>query len=1307
MINSPRAISILSVILLLISGCGYVAGGVVWVVVANQKSDDEGPPNTPPSVSITTPSGSNNDLFTFPFQVLDLQSDPVDVTLEYSTDGGMTFEQATQAEGAGSSGVTGLKTARVSLAYTFVWNSLIDLGSVNHPDVRIRITPTETFTDLGGDSVTTGSFSAQNAFVATVAGGVVGPSLNFPNGLVADPLSGVIYVSDTFNNRVLRYDPTSDTASVYVGTGEPGFNGDNILATDAKLNLPIDLALAPNGDLYVCDLLNSRIRVVTAAAGFIDTIAGGGGRTFPDIGDGSLAVTSVLAAPFGIALDPMGNVYVADTFHNRVRVVSTQPMPFTIAGVQIDPFEIETIAGTGSYVPGGANGDGGLARLAQIGLPQGLAIDSFGRVYVSQPDENRIRVINPDPTLTTIAGINIVGNGIATIVGNGLRGFGGDGGAPNFARLDEPLGLSLDAADNLYLADVGNGRIRVVNTSGAPLTIGSVTVSPDTIETISGSDVADPGTGDGAPASDANLIFPTRIRIDPDGNLLVSEGGGNRVRAINATAVTRTWGGVIIDPGDINSLSISLEEQGTAFSFPARIVIDGAGNMFFTDVTSPDFGGRKANRIYRLDAETGTVEVIAGTGGSGFAGDGGPPGSATFSFPVDLELDRDGNLFVADTQNHRIRVINNQDSPLLVANVVVLPGEIQTVVGAGVPGYAGDGAPPTFALLRSPVAVVLDSAGNIFIAEQDNHVIRAVNTQSDPIDVAGTSIEPGTVQTITGDGIAGFGGDGGAAPAARLNTPLGLALDPRGNLFIADSGNFRIRAINLGATTASMLGVSVPPGTIRTVAGAGIPGSSGDGGTALTARLSEVRDLAVTPDGNLLIADSLNHKMRIVNGGPLSITIGGVQIDPGFISTIVGSGQPGFNGDGLSNLVTTLNEPTGIGLQPSGNLFVADSSNGVVRLVNLTDDDVRLGPKLIEPRSVRSIAGDPGGLSNGLVVAPVSLAQDAVGNVIFSDTNAGNSHSHRIFRLDPRTRAMTVLGGNGIPAYLGDRDALSGASFNSPTGLALDLAGNLYIADRDNHVVRVVNMGTSPVTVNGVTNIEPGNIDTIAGNGCAGSPINDVDARSTCFHSPTDVEVGPLGDVFISDTQNHQIRRVDSTGFVTLVAGDPLGQRGNGVGQFDEPAGIHLHATGTLYVADSMNHRIVEVNPLTLVSGVIVGQQTSLGGFNGDRLPPRDILLDSPLGVATDPAGNLFIVDTLNHRVLVYNPQVTPLTVAGTLVGPGLVTKIAGTNSQDFNGDALPPAFTALSGPSGILIDPAGDIFVSDTGNRRVRRFAR
>ena len=1302
---SRRSVLLAVLFSLAASACGYVAGGAIWVVVANQDSSRDEIPNTKPVVSITTPAGSVNDLVRISFQVIDLQSDPVNVLVEYSTDGGASFARATQAEGAGSSGIEGLETSSKAISYTFVWNSLLDLGSANQSDVSVRMTPSETFRNLEGEPSTSASFSVLNAFVATVAGGVVGAGLNFPNGVAVDA-QGVLFIADTFNNRILRYDPAAGTATVYAGTGEPGFNSDNIAATDAKLNLPFDVAVDGNGNLFICDFANHRVRIVDSSTGFIDTFAGGGTLVPPDVGDGDLAVDCVLSFPMGISLGPAGNAYIADAGHHRVRVVSRQSTSFTVGVVTVVPFTVETVAGDGTFVPGGSNGDGRLAVLARVGRPNSVAVDSLGRIYVSEPEENRVRVVNSTLTDITVAGVTMGPGEIGTLIGNGLQGFGGDGGAPNFAQLDNPSGVAVDGDDNVYVVDVGNSRLRVVNVTPQTLTLGQAVISPDTIGTVSGEGSVI-GAGDAGPALQANLAFPTRITVDLDGNFLISEGGGNRIRAINTGMTTRNWGPVLVGPWAINSLTISLEEQGGGFTFPARVVVDTDGNFFFTDLTDPGFGGARGNRVYRVDGETGEVGVVAGTGGSGFTGDGGPPEDASFSFPLDLALDGAGNLYIADTFNHRVRVINNQESPLFVGNVVVSPGEVQTVAGAGVPGYAGDGAPPTFALMRSPASVDLDADGNIYISEWDNHVIRVVNAQPDPLDVAGTVVDPGTIRTIVGDGVSGFSGDGGPAAAARLNTPLGLTLDSSGNIFVADTGNFRVRAINVGSSIVSLLGVSVPPAAIRTVAGAGFPGSFGDGGSALSARISEVRDVAVDPMGNLLLADSLNHRIRFVNGGTSPVTLGGVPVNPGFIDTVVGSGQPGFNGDGLSTLTTALNEPTGFALDDMGNIVLADSSNGIVRLVNLSGGDLRLGPNLIEPLTVRSIAGDPGGLGNRLVVAPAGLVQDITGNIIFSDTNDGNSHSHRVFRLDPVTRAMTVLGGSGSPGYDGDGDAVSGASFHAPTSVALDGAGNLYIADQENHSIRVVNLGPAPTTIAGVANIEPGNIETVAGVGQPGMAVNGVDARTTTLHSPTGVAVGPSGTIYVSDTRNHQIRVIDTAGTIDLLAGNPAGGPGLAAGEFWRPAGIFLHTNGNLLVADSLNHRVQMVNVATGATSIVVGNPFGAGGFNGDGLLPRSILLNTPLGVAADSAGNIFVVDTNNHRLLVYNPQVTDLVVAGTLVEGGIVQKIVGTDEPDFNGDALPPAFTALNSPTAVLVTPSGGIFISDTGNRRVRRFAR
>ena len=657
-----------------------------------------------------------------------------------------------------------------------------------------------------------------------------------------------------------------------------------------------------------------------------------------------------------MALDGAGNLYIADRDNHRIRKVDA-------AGV------ITTVAGYGPTGEGGGGfgGDGGPAAAARLDTPTGVAVDGAGNLYIADRDNHRIRKVDAAGVITTVAG-------------SGTEGYGGDGGPATAAQLRSPAGVALDGAGNLYIADRGNGRIRKVDAAGV-------------ITTVAGNGRSN-SRGDGGPATAAQLHYPFDVAVDGAGNLYIAT--GQRIRKVDAAGVITTVAG----DGTWGFGGDGGPATGARLRILRGVAVDGAGNLYIADSSN--------NRIRKVDA-AGVISTVAGNGGEGYSGDGGPATAAQLNSPTGVAPDGSGNLYIADRDNHRIRKVD-------------AAGVITTVAGSGrFGGFGGDGGAATAAQLDDPRGVALDGAGNLYIADTDNHRIRKVDAA-------------GVITTVAGNGTSGRGGDGGAATAAQLNDPSGVALDGAGNLYIADTDNHRIRKVDAA-------------GVISTVVGTGRGGSSGDGGPATAARLNSPRGVALDGAGNLYIADIYNHRIRKVDAA-------------GVISTVAGDGTDGFGGDGGPATAAQLYWPAGVALDGAGNLFIADNWNHRIRKV-----DAAGVISTVAGAGRSGYSGDGGPAVEARLRFPVGVALDGAGNLYIADT--GNE---RIRKVDAAGVISTVAG-DGTRGFGGDGGPAATAQLNSPAGVALDGAGNLYIADLGNDLIRRLTppaMPTPSISAGGV-----------------------------------------------------------------------------------------------------------------------------------------------------------------------------------------------------------------------------------------------
>jgi hypothetical protein len=838
-------------------------------------------------------------------------------------------------------------------------------------------------------------------YITTVAGGSFGSGgdggpataaqLRQPWDVAVDA-SGNLFIADRDNHRV-RMVPARDgtyygiamtAGNIYTvaGTGQAGYGGDGGPAVAAKLNTPRSVAVDGAGNLYIADKNNSRVRKVDPG-GTITTVAGTGRAGYS--GDGGPATAAQLKDPYGLALDGAGNLIICDEGNHRVRVVAAADG--TYYGMAMTAGNIYTVAGTGEK---GYSGDGGPATAAQLGQPWDVAVDGAGNLYIADRGNHRVRMVPAADG--TYYGIAMTAGNIYTVAGTGEKGYSRDGGPATQARIESCYGLAVDGAGNLYL--------------GCTLHIRRV--GPDgIITTIAGTGDGN-NQGDGGPALKATMD-PKGLALDAAGNLYVAS-SICAVRFIKAPAAIAGLVSLSLsgDPGlvytglplnfDLNQLTLTgTDQNGADFDLSGQNVtwevvsgpalLSGSTLSIMrggTLVVRAQVFGVSASHSFEVqwgelvppDLEVGDINTVVGYGIAGYAGDGGPVIYAQLANPKDVAVDRAGNLLIADSGNHRVRLVAARTGTYY--GIPVTAGNIYTVAGNGTKGYAGDGGPAVNAQLNQPETVAVDGAGNLYIGDLGNYRVRKVDAT-------------GTITTVVGAGESGYGGDGGPAVQAQVSTIEGLAADSAGNLFLADRDNHRVRMVP--ARDGTYYGIPMTAGNIYTVAGNGTEGYSGDGGPAIGASLDSPYDVAVDGAGNLVIADHGNHRIRVVAAG--NGTYYGVPMTAGNIYTVVGTSVGGSSGDGGPATAARVSYPAEVAVDGAGNLAIAGS---------------------LRVRVVVAATGTYAGI-------PVTAGY------------------------------IYTVAGTGESGYSGDGGPATEARVGT-SGVAFDAAGNLYIAG--SHAVRFV-----------------------------------------------------------------------------------------------------------------------------------------------------------------------------------------------------------------------------------------------------------
>jgi sugar lactone lactonase YvrE len=985
-----------------------------------------------------------------------------------------------------------------------------------------------------------------------------------PQGVTVDT-GGNLLIADTDNHAIYLAD--FEKRQVELIAGEPGMSGkvDGIKRL-ARFNRPTAITVVSTGKSFfrtgeqkgilVADTGNNVVRFVTfdgkvETVGPIPKTSIVSQSISPNTADNEFAFDQ----PISVSSDGIGNIYVVD--RSGVKLITEpvgqarQLVSLAQPGASFIQAESVTVRGAETFVlDTNATTEAEAVKVVTVGEPAianlsqtqdrmegGAEITITGRnfapesqvvlgdsvatdVIVESATKIRFRVPmqsvagNRTLSVRTRGGIaqrkfsiiskplSELANGEITTIAGGIP-FVGDGGKALNASLNFRFfgGISVDGAGNLFIP--ASSRIRMVDSSTRIIT------------TVAGS--GNEGfSGDGGQAVSASLDNPESVAIDGAGNIFIADMYNERIRRVDArTGIITTVAG-----GGMRGLSDGIPATEASFFFLTGIAIDGAGNLFIADPVH--------SRIRKVDARTQIITTVAGSEKGGFSGDGGPATEAKLDFPRRIAVDELGNLFIADQANNRIRRVDAKT------------GIITTVAGDGFKDkdgfgrFTGDGGPATRASLNIPLNVAVDGMGNLFIADFGNGRIRRVDART------------GIITTVAGNGTTQFGGDGGPATRASLSA-IDVAVDGSGNLFIADSFNQRIRRVE-GSV-----------GTISTVAGDGTTGNfNGDGELATSAALSFPRGLALDGTDDLFFADSSNARVRRIDantgiittvagngdfrfsgdGGPatsagldpasvavdknnniyiadaFNARIRKVDTATGIITTVVGNRTAGFSGDDGPATAASLRNPLGVVTDGSEALFILDAGNSRVRRFDLKTGKITT----VAGNGTKGFSGDGGLATNAsLNLLNGGIGLDRGGNLYIAEY--GN---RRIRRVDARSGIITTVAGNGRANFSGDGGPATSASLNQPTAVTADAAGNIFIADFFNEVIRRVDARTGIIT-------------TVAGNGSIGFSGDGGPAINAGIFLPEGVAVDGMGNLIIADTFHDAIRIVKG---IAKVLGD-------------------------------------------------------------------------------------------------------------------------------------------------------------------------
>ena len=1035
--------------------------------------------------------------------------------------------------------------------------------------------------------------------------------------------------------------------------GTVGVTGSaNGVGTAASFDNPRQVAVDASGNIYVADAANDTIRKITAA-GVVTTIAGTAGAHGTADGTGSAAG---FYTPYGVAVDGSGNLYVADSANDTIRLITPAGVVTTMAG----------LAG----VSGSADGTGSAAR---FNFPRSMAVDSSGNLYVTDTSNNTIRKITSGGVVTTLAGV--------------AGSAGSADGTGSAARFNNPYGLTVDSSGNLFATDYSNDTIREITPSGAVTTIAGLAGSA--------------GSADGM-GSAARFSQPRGVAVDGSDNLYLTDYTNDTIREVTSAGVVTTIAGLAGSNGSADGTG-----QTARFNIPWGLAVNPSGSALYIS----DY----ANQTIRLGvfAQITSATTASGIYGSSFsyqiAASLAAVSYAATGLPTGLSVNAStgaisGTIAQCQAAPFSVTVVatdaQGRKASCLLSLTVSHAALTVTGLSAGNGVYNGTTA-----------ATVLGTGTLVGIIGLDNVTLTGT--------AAGAFASPG-VGTAIPVTVSGLALGGTAAANYTLTLPTGLAanitaapltvtglaasnktyngttiaaITGTGTLVgIAGSDNVTLGGTAAGTFTSLGAGTAIPVTvTGLTLAGTAAGNYSLSQPAGLTANIT-VAALTVTglaasnkPYDGTTVATITGTGALVGILGADNVTVGGTAVGT-FLSADVGTAIPvtvgslSLGGTAAGNY--TLTPPT-----LSANIT---STSQTITFGPLT------GKNLGDPAFPLIATADSGlAVTFSVVSGPATIAGNMVsvtglGMVTISAAQGGSGDftaAASVNQSFPVALGLTITTLAGTAGVTGSSDGTgSAAQFNYPWGVAMDNSGNGYVADFRSSTIR-------KITPAGV-------VTTIAGTaGVTGS--SDGTGGGAQFSGPYGVAVDGSGNVYVADTGNSTIREITPSGVVTTIAGAAGvigGSNGTGnAAQFNNPCGVAVDGSGNIYVADTQNSIIRKITPAGVVT--TLAGYTSRSGADGSGYADgagNVAQFNYPCGVAVDNSGNVYVADTGNRMIR----MITPAGVVTTLAGGLTRTGGAGVSgSADGTGRAA--QFTE---PNGIAVNGSGSAFyVSDTTSDTIR----